>query len=275
LAAAEERDSVNWFIFIIAFVVVAGCESPDKRYDEVASEVGQLPMTDDGHNSRNALDWAGTYSGVLPCADCEGILTSVTLHQDGRFTRRTTYIGKSPLPASDEGDFVWDDDGRLVTLRSADGSEQMYQVGEEQLFHLDKDGNRIAGELSGMYMLDKLLRDPRIEDIRWVLIELNGQPVQAPQASEQAHFELQAAESKVVGHASCNRFFGSYEIKRGKRISFGDNMGMTMMACPDMAIETAFMEAMRRADNYAISADQLSLNKARMAPLARFSAATQ
>ena len=58
-------------------------------------------------------------------------------------------------------------------------------------------------------------------------------------------------------------------------VAFGDNMGMTMMACPDMAIEMDFMEAMRRADNYAVSTDELSLNKARMAPLARFSAASQ
>jgi len=266
---------MNRFVLILVFVVVAGCNSPDKRDDEAAADATQILTADDPHNSRNALDWAGTYSGVLPCADCEGIRTSVTLHQDGRFTRRTTYIGKSPAPASDEGDFMWDDDGRRVTLRSADGSEQIYQVGEEQLFHLDKDGNRIAGELSGMYVLDKTVEDPRIEGIRWVLIELNGQPVNASQASEQPHFELQATEAKVTGHASCNRFFGTYEIKRGNRISFGDNMGMTMMACPDMAIETAFMEAMRRADNYAIFEGQLSLNKARMAPLARFSAATK
>ena len=263
------------FVFILVFVVAVGCESSDKRDDEAAADATQILKADDPHNSRNALDWAGSYSGVLPCADCEGIRTSVTLHQDGRFTRRTTYLGKSPMPRSDEGNIAWDDDGHLVTLKNPDGSEQMYQVGEEQLFHLDKNGNRITGELSGMYVLEKTVEDLRIEGIRWVLIELSGQPVQAPQGSEQAHFELLAAESKVVGHASCNRFFGSYEIKRGNRISFGNNMGMTMMACPDMDTEMAFMEAMRKADNYAISANQLSLNKARMAPLARFSAATQ
>jgi heat shock protein HslJ len=266
---------MNRFILILVFIVVAGCNSSDKHDDSVAVGAAQILKADDSHNSRNSLDWAGSYSGVLPCADCEGILTSVTLHQDGRFTRRTTYIGKSAMPRSDEGNFAWDDDGRLVTLRSPDGSEQMYQVGEEQLFHLDEDGNRITGELAGMYVLEKTVEDPRIEGIRWVLIELNGQPVKASQASEQPHFELQAAEAKVTGHASCNRFFGTYEIKRGNRISFGDNMGMTMMACPDMAIETAYMEAMRKADNYAIFEGQLSLNKARMAPLARFSAASQ
>lgn len=261
------------FLLILVFVLVAGCDSSDKRDDEATGDATQPAMADDAHSSRNALDWAGSYSGVLPCADCEGIRTSVTLYQDGRFTRRTTHLGKSPMPSSDEGSFAWDDDGRLVTLRFPDDSEQMYQVGEEQLFHLDKNGKQITGDLSGRYVLEKTIEDPRIEDIRWVLIELNGQAVQTPDGGQPAYFELQAAEARVAGHASCNRFFGNYEIKRGNRIAFGENMGMTMMACPDMAIEMAFMEAMRKADNYAIFEGQLSLNKARMAPLARFAAA--
>lgn len=259
------------WIMILVVIGAFGCESTDKNHDAaVAEDLTHMP---DAHNSRNALDWPGTYSGVLPCADCEGIQTSVTIYPDGRYTRRATYLGKSPAPRSDEGNFSWDDDGRAIALKSADGSEQMYQVGEDQLFHLDINGKRITGELAGRYVLEKLIEDPRIEGTRWLLTELDGQPVQAPQGGEQAYFELQAAEAKVTGHGSCNRFFGTYEIKRGNRISFTDNMGMTMMACPDMTIEMGFMAVMRKADNYAVSADTLSLNKARMAPLARFSRA--
>jgi hypothetical protein len=35
-------------------------------------------------------------------------------------------------------------------------------------------------------------------------------------------------------------------------------------------MEQSFMEALRTVDNYTVSADELSLNKARMAPLLRF-----
>jgi heat shock protein HslJ len=272
---AKGRSEMKRCIVILAFVVAVGCESSDTHDEEATANATQAPIPGDAHNSRNALDWAGSYSGVLPCADCEGIQTTVTLQQDGHYTRQATYLGKSAVPVTDAGSFAWDDAGRLVTQNSADGSEQMYQVGEERLFHLDEDGNRITGELSGVYVLEKTVEDPRIEGMRWVLIELNGEPVQTPEGGQPAYLELQAAEAKVTGHASCNRFFGSYEIKRGNRISFGNNVGMTMMACPDMSIETAFMDAMRKADNYAISADQLSLNKARMAPLARFSSARE
>jgi heat shock protein HslJ len=47
------------------------------------------------------------------------------------------------------------------------------------------------------------------------------------------------------------------------------------MACPDMSTEQSFMEALRKVDNYAVKGNELSLNKARMAPLLRFRLATQ
>jgi heat shock protein HslJ len=44
----------------------------------------------------------------------------------------------------------------------------------------------------------------------------------------------------------------------------------TLMACPASEIETQFLRMMTMADNYTVSGDVLILNKARMAPLARF-----
>jgi heat shock protein HslJ len=43
-----------------------------------------------------------------------------------------------------------------------------------------------------------------------------------------------------------------------------------MMACPDMQTERLFLETFGQVDNYSIGANTLSLNKARMAALARF-----
>ncbi|MNV96172.1 META domain protein [compost metagenome] len=55
------------------------------------------------------------------------------------------------------------------------------------------------------------------------------------------------------------------------RIKFSQGMS-TMMACENMEIEHGLNKALITADNYTISGDNLSLNKARMAPLARFKA---
>jgi heat shock protein HslJ len=71
------------------------------------------------------------------------------------------------------------------------------------------------------------------------------------------------------GNGSCNNIFGLYELKEGNQITFG-NTASTMMACPDMEMEKTFLEILRAVDNYSVTDSTLSLNKAKMAPLARF-----
>jgi copper homeostasis protein (lipoprotein) len=235
-----------------------------------AASSGDVAVADDSHNSRNALDWPGTYSGTVPCADCEGIRTSVTLRDDGSFERERLYLGKSAAPMRDSGRFSWNEAGSIITLVSADGGTQQYQVGENQLFHLDQAGNRIAGDLAGQYVLRQAVRDPRIEDRKWLLIEVMGAPYEPSDEGREAFLLLDSEQGRASGNNSCNNFFGGYVIHAGQRIRFADNMGATMMACPDMSTEQAFVEALRRVDNYSVAGDELSLNRARMAPLLRF-----
>jgi heat shock protein HslJ len=220
----------------------------------------------DAHNSRNSLDWTGSYSGVVPCASCPGIQIRVTLHAGGTFDRSLQYIDESPIPTTDSGHFTWNATGSKVTLGAGDDAQQ-YQVGENRLFHLDHRGERINGELAGRYVLEKHIHDPSIEDRRWKLVELRGKPIEA----SKVELTLRAENSTASGNASCNTFTGGYAIKNGQRIRFERNMAVTMMACPDMTLETAFFETLQQVDNYAIDQDgMLSLNRARMAPLVRF-----
>jgi heat shock protein HslJ len=45
-----------------------------------------------------------------------------------------------------------------------------------------------------------------------------------------------------------------------------------MMACPDMKTEQILAEVLKTVDNYSLSGQRMTLNKARMAPLAVFQA---
>jgi copper homeostasis protein (lipoprotein) len=63
------------------------------------------------HTSRIALDWAGTYAGVLPCADCEGIKPIITLHEDLTYEMETQHLGRDEQVFRRSGSFVWDDAG--------------------------------------------------------------------------------------------------------------------------------------------------------------------
>ena len=146
----------------------------------------------------------------------------------------------------------------------------MYLVGENALFHLDKEGNRITGDLAAKYTLPKNPTDPRLEDKKWVLTELKGKPVGKKDGLKEAFLQFDMETAAFHGNGSCNNIFGPYELKEGSRISFG-NTASTMMACPDMEMEMAFLEILRQADNYSVTDSTLSFQKAKMAPFAIFS----
>lgn len=109
----------------------------------------------DDHNSRNSLDWNGTYHGTLPCADCEGIHTMVELNKDETFKLTQEYLNKN-TKLEEKGKFSWSDNGGTITLNTKDkGTVYSFKVGEGRLFMLDQEGNEITGSLADKYILEK------------------------------------------------------------------------------------------------------------------------
>lgn len=222
----------------------------------------------DGNNSQVSLDWNGTYQGIIPCADCEGIKTSVTLMKNGEFSRTVTYLGREASGRTDTGAFQWDETGAIVTLKPGQQDSQMYKVGENILFHLDRAGNLITGELAEKYQLMKNRADNRLEDKKWVLTELMGREINLGEGNKEAFLIFTSETGRISGNNSCNLLNGSYELHEGDRITIRE-MATTLRACPDMEIADQFNKVLGTVDNYAIGDGVLSLNRAKMAPLAR------
>lgn len=222
----------------------------------------------DMHTSQNALDWQGTYKGVTPCADCEGIATQLHLSADGTYTLSTQYLGRGNKVFVEKGSFTWNDQGSIITLKNLNpnATPTQYQVGENQLFQLDLEGQRITGDLATHFILTKVINMP-IEDKKWQLIELYGKAVKG--SAETHYLWLMSDKQQVSAKAGCNTMFGGYELKEPMRVHF-KQLASTMMACENMADEEGLAKVLGMADNYTIVNDVLSLNKARMAPLARF-----
>jgi heat shock protein HslJ len=109
-----------------------------------------------------------------------------------------------------------------------------------------------------------------ITDKTWKLVELNGQPVKADPTNKKEPFLILRSNDKIItGSGGCNSFRGSFELKDGNRIAIS-KLAATLMACANMETEPAFFKVIEMADNYVLVRDSLVLNKARMAPLARF-----
>ncbi len=135
-------------------LMITACSEPAMT---VANEPVAAPHQDTqtnlplGDTSQNALDWPGVYEGIIPCASCEGIQTTLTLQADNSFELKSIYLGKDESIFKVAGKFDWDSNGSKITL--SDGTQ--YLVGENQLFMLDIGGNRISGELAEHYTLKK------------------------------------------------------------------------------------------------------------------------
>ncbi|OYX80948.1 MAG: hypothetical protein B7Y83_17840 [Flavobacteriales bacterium 32-34-25] len=105
----------------------------------------------------------------------------------------------------------------------------------------------------------------------WKLIEIRGQKVTAENfVTKEPHLILKKADNRVTGNGGCNSFFGTYELQTdANRISFS-KMGSTRMACLKPTVENEFLNVLETVDNYTVKNDTLQLNKARMAPMAKF-----
>ena len=110
-----------------------------------------------------------------------------------------------------------------------------------------------------------------ITDRKWKLVELAGKPVPDLVNGKQPFLMLQKAEGRYSASGGCNGLGGTFTLEGQTRIKFASGMS-TKMACENMEIENELTRALTTADNYSISDDNLSLNRARMAPLARFKA---
>lgn len=249
-------------IFLVLLTIISACNSNPKPAENLEAKPD---------NSQTSLDWPGVYRGILPCADCEGIETEITLNADLTYVISSIYIGKNNEAIKENGNFKWDEAGAKITLGNADSkATNQYLVGENMLFKLDANANRIEGELKEKYQLKKVQFNNEISEKYWKLIELNGKKIVLGKNQNIApHLTLKNENSRVYGNGGCNAFQGTYELSDQNKIKFS-KMASTKMFCDHMAMETAMLNALEMADNYSAKKDTVTLNNATMVSLAKF-----
>ncbi|WP_417362655.1 copper resistance protein NlpE N-terminal domain-containing protein [Galbibacter sp.] len=240
-------------IVAVLVFIMSSCKSKQQ-----ASQ--NLPI---GDNSQNSLDWNGVYRGLLPCADCPGILMELELNTDLTYKLSYQYQEATPEVFTEKGVFEWNDSGSKITLIEDDQSNhRRFQVGENQLFSLDGDGNRITGELAEMYILKKNNYDNKITEKYWKLITLNDKPIAVKDTqSKEAHFILKENENAVNGSTGCNGIRGTYTLEEGDKIHFSQMLS-TRMACMDVPYEGEYLKVLEKADHYSLMGDTLTLKAA-------------
>lgn len=143
------REIINKGLWIAGLALLTACGNTGNDSGDAVGEESEVVV--DGHHAANALDYFGTYVGVLPCENCEDLQVEVVINTDSTF-RFTTF--------NEEGDTVphvvtagWSIDRNTITF---DKIEQRFHVAENRLIPIGDDGSRYTGEREERFSLMKL-----------------------------------------------------------------------------------------------------------------------
>ncbi|MBZ9730817.1 copper resistance protein NlpE [Salegentibacter sp. JZCK2] len=141
-------------ILLVVFCLVS-CKDEVKT-SEINSTENREITTDNGHNSRNSLDWTGVYEGVLPCENCDGIETSIQLNKNLDYVLSQHYLGKAEAEENnlnETGKFEWNKQGNTINL--GERQKLYFKVSENYLLQVFKDESKVMGDSAMKYRLTK------------------------------------------------------------------------------------------------------------------------
>ncbi|QED37569.1 copper resistance protein NlpE [Antarcticibacterium arcticum] len=143
---------------ILSLFLFTSCQNPSQNKTTVADLPMEYNPLADGHNSRNSLDWAGTYSGVLSCKDCRAVETYITLNADNSFNLTRIYL-ETEVDTFEviktDGTFTWNEIGSAITLEGLQDEMPNFKVGEQFLIPLDVNGLEVRPEPGNNFKLLK------------------------------------------------------------------------------------------------------------------------
>lgn len=100
--------------------------------------------------------WPGTYSGTVPCANCPGILTELTLLADNTFELKQVYEDEKKSETKNQGNFTWMPDSMGIELQGLKEMPTKFLMQEKQLVMLNREGKAVEGEKADLYILKKI-----------------------------------------------------------------------------------------------------------------------
>lgn len=292
-------------LFLLPLSLFFSCQKQTNSNVAVQDSIAKVDSLELlSHNAKNTLDYIGTYKGMLPCADCNGLETIVCINENNTYNLKTKYDGKGDKIFEQKGTFTWNKAGNTIILEDVKSGPNQYFVAENKLIQLDLSGKKITGNLADKYILTKQSvatseietteeAQPATVDLnnrmesqtvikkvnpavgkftlaetKWKLIVLNGKIVK--QKGKKEYFiKLNSKDGRFAAYAGCNNFSGSYVMPSSFALSFS-KVATTMMACTEMVAEQEFSQMLEKVEHYKLNNESLTFFGKGKAPLARF-----
>ena len=102
-----------------------------------------------------SLEFHGVFYGFLPCKDCNGIKTTLSLKQKNNYLLVTQPARESSREYYEKGKYSWNDENHTVVLTPhKESTTRQYHIENgETLIQLNSDGTRITGDQADNYIL--------------------------------------------------------------------------------------------------------------------------
>lgn len=260
-----------FLIFIISCSQV-GKDSTQQNKNNISDENPASRL----FKNRNS-EWDGTYKGFLPCTNCNGIETFITLNKDNTYNAKIKFVGSDTESQEQSGKIIWNESTEDFILENLNIINNRFVFDDNNIVQLAKDGTRIIGSDQEEYVLNKINTSTvndmysQLLDKKWRLIEINGSKVIPPAGDKLLPVEItfDSKNSLISGHAGCNNFFGNFGISTGTKLFFG-KISMTKVYCPQIEIENLLMQNLEKTDNFDIIDGILLFKKGKGVPHTKF-----
>lgn len=94
----------------------------------------------------------------------------------------------------------------------------------------------------------------QLEDVRWQLLSLDGEPVPAGAGGKRIDLLLEAEGQAASGFSGCNRYHGSYQREGasgyGAALRFSQLAGTLRMCAEGTGVERRYLDALGAVDNF-------------------------
>ncbi|HNP32763.1 MAG TPA: copper resistance protein NlpE N-terminal domain-containing protein [Flavobacterium sp.] len=258
------------------------------------------------NNAKISGDYIGTYKGILPCADCQGLETEIAINENSTFSIKTKYEGKGDKVFVQKGHFLWNKKGDIIILKDVKNGPNQYLVGENTLTQLDMSGNKITGNLADDYILSKQPLDTTdletveesknatvdlnsriatttviekvnpaigkftLAETKWKLISLNSKKV-LQKGDNVYYLKLNSKDGNFSAYSGCNDIGGKYVMPSSSTLTFSGIIS-TKMACAEMVLESHFFTMLSETKSYKLESKNLTLYNSEKKAIAKFEA---
>ena len=276
-------------ILLLFLLLMFSCQK--QNINQTESKTDSIKNSvENAHNTKKSLDYVGTYKGILPCADCEGLDTEIVINENETYRIKTRYQGKGNKNFIKKGNFTWNKNGNTIILSNVENEPKYYLVGKNTLTQLDLSGQKITGSLANDYILAKQPTDTSLEtsidnnatvdlnnriqtttvikkvnpavgkfalaETKWKLLSLYNTKV-LTQGKKENFLKINSKDDRFTAFAGCNTIAGNYIMPSSNTIDFSDVI-MTRMVCTNMTLEDKFGAMLVQVKRYKINNELLT-----------------